>query len=97
MGYYIQVPLNTNKAEQLMVLYGALKIPTGDYTDVYKNARAEGLVPVIVVQNPGFDAAAVAYSQREFDEFTAPSDTRRKSIVLMEEKTVLELCPGCPL
>ncbi len=68
MGYYIEVPDNKNKAQQLVDLYGAERI------DMLPDSLAElpeDKALICVVQNPMYDAAALAYSDREMRYFAS--------------------------
>ncbi len=66
MGYYIEVPENLNKAQQLVELHGAKVLPEaptwGEHTEAI----------ICVVQNGMFDAAAFCYSESELNEFKSP-------------------------
>jgi hypothetical protein len=68
MGYYIQVPDNTNKAGQIVKIYGAEIVPCpSDYNAVPKDKAL-----ICVVQNGDFDAAGFAYCEQEFQKFMQP-------------------------
>ncbi len=88
MGYYIETPLPTAKALQLIELYGALPYD-GTFEDV-----PEGKVAVCAVQNGLFDAVGILYDDREFAAFTEPDDKRPKDLLLLDKNTVLDLCPS---
>ncbi len=55
--------------------------------------RVRKIVPIVVISNFLFDAAGIAYSEREYREFTDPRDHRPKRILLMQEEDVLARCP----
>lgn len=78
MGYYIEVPNNQNKAQQLRDLYGA-----EDYVGTYSELP-EGKTLVCVVVNPMFDAAGIVYDQMEYDEWTQSGDTRPKAWLTLD-------------
>lgn len=91
MGYYIQTPGNHNKADQIIDLYGG--IPVSQPRAFSKSSS----IPICVVQNGLFDAAAIIHNQREFDDFTDPDDLRHKDWLLMDRDKVLELVPDAPV
>lgn len=71
MGYYIEVPKNKNKAEQLMDLYGAeilAKAPENYFEDP---------AIICVVDNGPFEAAAFCYDKKEFEVFKQPDVLRK--------------------
>ncbi|KKM96696.1 hypothetical protein LCGC14_1175660 [marine sediment metagenome] len=91
MGFYIQAPMNTMKAEWIAGVHGdAQLIPQPEnFSDI-----PEGKFLIIVVNNGPFEAAAVAYSELEFNEFTNnPTDDRPKKFLLLSKKTTFELVP----
>jgi len=72
MGCYID-PLEGTK-EQFLMKHGK---------EVYKKdfswgTRPEFCLPVVLVDNRQFTAAGVAYSKRELEAFTDPTDLRPK-------------------
>ena len=70
MGYYIQMPKNTDKAQQLVDLHDAAiltKCPT--FEEIPK-----GKALICVVDNGPFEAAALCHSAEEFAVFSAPDD-----------------------
>jgi hypothetical protein len=78
MGYYIEVPNNLNKAQQLINLYGAKRIPR-------PNKIPEYTAIICVVENGFFCAAVYCYSNKELQEFADPSDSRRKTWLEMDK------------
>jgi hypothetical protein len=92
MGYYIQVPENEGKAQQLVGLHGATILPMRPeaFEDV-----PEGQALICVVDNGAFEAAALCYSREEFIEFTSPDVTtghqRPRTWVLMAKALAHEL------
>lgn len=82
MGYYIEVPGHTGKAQQVRDIFGAgVWHPT--------QPVPAGKVPICVVQNGFFDAVAVAYDQSEVDAFNDPYDHRQRDWLLMDRDQVL--------
>jgi hypothetical protein len=88
MGYYLQTPENLNKAQQLVELYGASPIEPPKTFDPPKDKFL-----ICVVCNGPFDAAAVCYDTREFNEFSS-LDSRPRSWLLMDRIKVIELIPS---
>lgn len=86
MGYYIETLAPRFKANQLMELHGA-KLEPGPFFDP---SRVK--IPICVVQNGPFDAAAVGFSQDEVDAFCGQDGRPRTWLSLSKEK-VIELCP----
>jgi SAM-dependent MidA family methyltransferase len=93
MGYYIEVPHNRDKAQQLRTLHGATDV---DLTWNAWDSVTEGKTLICVVENPLFDAAAIIYSKDEYKAFSGAvgSDLRRKTWLLLDTAKVLELCPS---
>ena len=71
MGYYIEGP-RFDKVVYLEGL-GAVRVV------LPKFPAPEGEALICIVHNPGFDAAALIYSESEFDAFSDPEDIRPKS------------------
>lgn len=89
MGYYIQTPENTHKADQLLKL-----VPQA--VEVYKPVfDATGrTVNVCVVQERTFDACGVAYSPQEMECFADTShDDRPRRWLVMPRAVVIKMCP----
>lgn len=72
MGYYIQVPDNKGKAQQLVDLHSAEILPRmpAQFEDV-----PDGKALICVVDNGPFEAAALCYSERDFEQFDAPDES----------------------
>lgn len=84
MGVYLDPPdvpkeqwLGTHNAGPLM------QFATFRYTDLHPD-----YVPVILVQNDGFTAAAVAYSADEYRRFTRPEDRRAKWLFIVRRADI---------
>ena len=91
MGFYIQGPINLGKAEWISGTYGESQlIPQPEkFSDI-----PEEKFLIIVVNNGPFEAAAVAYSEQEFREFTEnASDNRPRKFLLLNKKITFELVP----
>lgn len=86
MGYYIQVPNNKNKAQQISMLYGGQIIPKPRFNEIPADKAL-----MVVVDNGPFEAAGLAYDEAEFSEFTALDDIRRKMFVLMDKQQAYKL------
>jgi hypothetical protein len=92
MGYYIEVPNPTHKAEQLVRLHGAELVLLPELFDFSGDYAL-----ICVVENGLFDAAGVAYSPSERDAFNNPDDTRDKVWLKLPKSVVLKLNPLVPL
>ena len=80
MGYYIEVPDNHHKAEQIVRLHGGKIISRPrSFTEIPADKAL-----IVVVDNSSFEAAGLAYSEPEFEAFTSPWDNRPKQVVLMD-------------
>lgn len=93
MGYYIGVPKNKGKAEQLAKLYGAQILPAQphSFADV-----SDGKAVICVVDNGPFEAAGLCYSEREFESFAAPdmAGPQRPRIWVLMDKTLAHELAG---
>lgn len=87
MGYYIEVPANTGKAELIRQLHGGEILPGQPEW----NSWAPGKACIVVVANALFEAAAYAYDEQEFRAFTDPSDDRPRQFVLMDRELAEKL------
>ena len=93
MGYYIQVPHNTDKATQIEQLYDGMVIPKPtSFSNVPKDKAL-----IICVVNPRWDAAAFAFDEAEFVRFTCPApqgwdeDTRPRIFLLIDRDLAIRL------
>lgn len=73
MGFYIN-PKGTSK-EQFLKEKGVAVPRTFKWSDTPK-----GSLPVVLVDNGPFTAAAIGYCQREFEGFMDPNDRRPKQV-----------------
>lgn len=89
MGYYIEVPNNRNKAEQMRTLHNAQVILQPKMlTEIPKDKAL-----ICVVENGTFDAAAIVFNQHELDDFIYDGTTRRKTWMLIDKQRAFRLCP----
>lgn len=92
MGYYLKSTGSRlmglhGKAEDLIKDCGAVRIHRPDSFD-----RVDpGAALICVMDNGLFEAAALVYNEREFEEFTRPDDHRPKVWLKMDKKTAHEL------
>jgi hypothetical protein len=88
MGYYVELPENLHKAEQLIKMHGAVRCEpphsVGDLPD--------GETLICVAENGPFDAAAIVYSDGELRDF-GQDDGRRKHWLLVPTEIVIQLNP----
>lgn len=87
MGYYIQTGTNQDKAMEICRQFGGKIIPP----PISWDEIPEGKALICVVDNGMFEAAAFAYDDREFKEFSNPKDFRPKTWVLMDLAKAKEL------
>ena len=92
MGYYVETPLHTGKAEQLVRLHNAELVLSPESFDFNGDYAL-----ICVVENRGFDAAGIAYCPQERDEFNDPSDARPKVWLKLPKSVVKELNKRVPL
>lgn len=57
-----------------------------------RHRRGDDIV-VTLVQNPGFSAAAVAFSEVELKRMLLPHDTRPKRFYLLPVAALVDVCP----
>ena len=89
MGYYIEVPENHNKAQQLVGIYGAQIIPRpSKFTDI-----PEDKALICVVSNLNFDAAGYCFNEHEFEAFKKDVHVfqRPRTWVLMDKAKAIKL------
>ena len=86
MGYYLEVPEPLNKAEQLIKLYDAKKIPRPLFP------VPEGEALVLVVKNEHFEVAGYIFNKKEF--LSANSDKvgpeRKRTWLLIDKGKVIK-------
>lgn len=86
MGYYIEVPKNKGKAQQIVELYGGrIALNPPQFEDITPDDAI-----ICVVDNGPFEAAGFAYNQEELHVFSIP-DGRPRTWVIMNRKKACEL------
>lgn len=98
MGYYIEVPHDTGKAQ--LIADGKALILVDDKWRQAPEYKAEIIerpasfadVPenkalICVISNPFFEAAGCCFDEREFEAFTQPDDHRARTWLLMDKNT----------
>lgn len=86
MGFYIN-PANESKEEFLK--REALSSPFD--VKIAWGSVPDGFLPVVLVNNGPFTAAAIAYCERELDELTSLEDTRPRKIFLIKTEKLLSV------
>ena len=87
MGYYIELPECLHKADQLVKLHKAEIIPRpAVFSDIPKDKAL-----ICVLQNGLFDAAGLAYDEREFMVFSETYTGRIRDWLFMDKKSAHEL------
>ena len=80
MGFYIETDEITRKALFLVDRHGGEIIPQPqNFAEI-----PLGKALIVVIHNPGFEAAGFAFNEREFLAFTFPGDFRPKNFVLLD-------------
>ena len=82
MGYYIEVPRNKEKAEQLVALHGGEIIAKPDTFDKIPQGKAL----ICIVDNGFFEAAGYCFDSREFSAFAYPDGRPRKWVLMSLKK-----------
>jgi len=86
VGYYIEVPKNKGKAQQIVELYGGrIVLNPPLFEDI-----EPGEAIICVVDNGPYEAAGFCYNQDELYAFTH-MDGRRRVWVVMNRQKVCEL------
>ena len=91
MGEYLETGSVNNKLDDLVQKHGAVPISQPLRFDTRSD-----MALVVVLDNVMFQAAAWVYDQREFDDFAALNDGRKKSWLLMNQNKVHELTGRIP-
>jgi len=87
MGFYIEVPMKTGKALQLVRLWGAkvLSQKPASFNDV-----PSGKALVCIINNGPWEAAGFCYSRDELERFDVP-DGRPRTWLFMDLNLVIKL------
>lgn len=86
MGYYIETDSSKGKVEWILANTKSRETPRP-----FKGTTTE--IPVVVVDNGLFEAAAICFDQGELDEFTRVNDTRPIRCLLVAREDVIRLNP----
>ena len=86
MGYYIETGGPKGKAKWLVDNAKAVITPTPVY-------GTPDMIPVCVVDNEPFEAAAIAFDKDELEVFEDPRDERFRMWLSVPRAEVLRLCP----
>ena len=86
MGYYIEVPENKGKAQQLVDLHGARIL---DKKPTFHEVASDKAI-ICVLDNGPFEAAGYAFSEMELEDFAFP-DGRPKTWLVMDKALTLKL------
>lgn len=93
MGYYIEVPLSQGKAKQMADLHKAELVLSPEKFDF---SGSDALL--CVVENPAWDAIAIAYDADERDAFLpTDSDQRPRVWLKIPKRLAKKLQPRAPL
>lgn len=90
MGCYVN-PKGVSKEEWLQknatVVYAPGKLPS--WETIFSSKE----LPVVWMDNGPFTAAGIAYNEREYKEFTDPTDPRPKQVFKVEIAKLEEVSP----
>ncbi len=86
MGYYIEVPEDKGKAQQIVELYGGRIVPSPpSFEDITPDEAI-----ICVVDNGHYEAAGFAFNQRELHAFSF-YERRPRTWVIMNRQKACEL------
>jgi hypothetical protein len=91
MGLYIQTEQPRGKAQQLVLAYNATPLPS---CPVDFGTIPEDKALICVVENGGFDAAALIPDAREMDDFSVNDTTGRYRTWLLMDKPLAHRLAG---
>jgi hypothetical protein len=90
MGYYVEVPENLNKAEQLKELYEAEILDTcPEWADIPDDKAL-----ICVVSNYTFEAAGLVDSERKYKAFQSSIEDDRPRKWCLMDRTLAEQLSG---
>lgn len=87
MGFYIETGTAKGKADALIATEKAIEV--GPLKSI--SECPDGMTLVVVMDNGLFEAAGVAFSDKEIGAFTGPGDNRPRRFLLMDSARVREL------
>lgn len=95
MGYYIHTNVNHKKAEVIIkTMHGKLAaLPSLAQVTSNEYKPADGFIPFVVVTNPAFEAAAIAFDSFELQAFLRPDDQRPKVFLEVPKAEVIKVQP----
>jgi hypothetical protein len=82
MGYYIEVPVNRQKAEIIAHLYDGKIVSELEAANAMLDST-KGVICVVENRGMGFEAAGFCYNMAEFEAFTDSGDPRTKQFVVI--------------
>lgn len=89
MGYYVNPPQESKEAfleKNGIHAHSDIKIAWSEVP--------EGFLPVVLLDNGPFTAAGIAYSERELEAFTSPTDRRPRKIYMVPIEKLLLVSGG---
>ena len=94
MGIYVN-PEEGTKEEWLekngVKVYGS---GCSDWSVFFSDFNKETMLPVVLLHNPCFTAAGIAYDEREFEACMEP-DGRKKEVYAVPKRYLMEVTGGC--
>lgn len=89
MGYYIETPSHHHKADWIKKHFNLQEL-----TEAPAVLPERPMLLVCVVENGPFDAAAVAFDEKDLWRFTRPTDDRPKRWLLIDSAVLLKYQPN---
>jgi hypothetical protein len=90
MGFYVNPP---NESKESFLKREGMAAPSSP--KITWDSIPNGYLPVVLVDNGPFTAAAIAYCERELDEFTRLDDYRPRQMFMVKiEKLIPVADPG---
>lgn len=87
MGFYIEVPKNKGKAQQIVELYGGRIV---HYAPTFDDITASDAI-ICVVDNGGYEAACFCYDKGELQRIWSGIRGRPATWVIMDRAKACEL------